>query len=93
MSKLKTRITGAKSFTEREEQLIKTVVQAQQAKIKQRIEHIPLLTPLLGAFGLVSLFYGLEKLLDRSAFADRPIEMIIFGMLILLLTGAYYRKL
>jgi len=81
------------SFTQREEQFIKTVVQSQQAKIQQRLEHIPLLAPLLGAFGLVSLFYGLEKLLDRSTFAERPVEMIVFGILVLLLTGAYYKKL
>lgn len=79
-------------LTEREHQLIARVI-AQQAKLQHRLEAIPLLTPLLAAFGLVTIFYGLEKLLDQTDLANRPVEMIIVGVIILLLTGAYYRKL
>jgi len=81
------------SFTEREKLLIEQLAKKQQAKIQQRIERIPLLAPLIAAFGLVSLFYGLEKLLDQTTLAQRPFEMILFGVMLLLLTGAYYRKL
>lgn len=60
---------------------------------KQELNRIPLLLPLLGSFGLVATFYGFEKLLDQTTFADQPLIMIGLGVVLLLLTGAAAKKL
>lgn len=59
--------------------------------IWQRVRQ--LITPLLGAFGLVSLFYGFEGVLSNTALVDQPIAMVVLGTLLLLLTGSFYSKL
>lgn len=60
---------------------------------KKGLNKIPLLLPLLGSFGLVATFYGFEKILDNTDFADKPLYMIALGVILLLLTGAAAKKL
>lgn len=62
-------------------------------KSRSQLERIPLLLPLLGAFGLVSTFYGFEKLLDTTELVNHPLELIGTGVILLLLTGAFAKKL
>jgi|GEM_PF-4003371 len=50
-------------------------------------------TPLVGAFGLVTLFYGFEALLGQSSFAAHPLWMVGLGTFLLLLTGSFFSKL
>lgn len=52
-----------------------------------------LFTPLVGAFGLVTLFYGFEALLGQSFIALHPWWMVGLGTLLLLLTGSFFSKL
>lgn len=51
------------------------------------------LTPLTGAFGLVTLFYGFEALLGESALSLHPWWMVGLGAVLLLLTGSFFSKL
>ena len=51
------------------------------------------LTPLTGAFGLVTIFYGFEALLQNSVLAQHPWEMIALGSVLLLVTGSFFTKL
>lgn len=65
----------------------------EQQNIQQRVQKSHLWGPLLGAFGLVSLLYGFEKLLDRTALVDQPWTLVLLGVFLLLLTGSFYNKL
>lgn len=81
------------SFTERELKIIHQIFEEKQAAWQKRLVHLPLLGPLLAGFGLVSTFYGFEKILDRTFLVDQPWLLLFLGILALLLTGAYYKKL
>ena len=54
----------------------------------------PLAATLLASFGLVSTFYGFEKVIDSiDVFAKNPWILLITGITILIITGSIYRKL
>lgn len=52
-----------------------------------------MLAPLLGAFGVVAVLYGFEKIIDQTILARQPLILLGIGIVILLLTGAFYEKL
>jgi hypothetical protein len=57
-------------------------------------ENYPLTFALVGTFGLISTFYGFEKLIDKvSLFADQPWILLIIGLATLSATGLALRKL
>jgi|AntDeeMinimDraft_6_1070357.scaffolds.fasta_scaffold13734_2 hypothetical protein len=57
-------------------------------------ERFPLVFTLLGTFGLVATLYGFEGVLDGiDVFAENPLLMLIFGVLLLVGTGSLYRQL
>lgn len=57
-------------------------------------EHYPLTFALLGTFGLVSTFYGFEKLIDRvQLFVNHPWILLVIGLGVLSVTGLALRKL
>ena len=57
-------------------------------------ERYPLLFSMLGALGIVSVFYGFEGVLDSiSFFQNRPFLILVFGFLVLLFTGSLYKRL
>jgi len=54
----------------------------------------PLIFALGGTFGLVSTFYGFEKLIDRvDLFTDHPWILLATGIVTLAITGSFYNKL
>jgi len=54
----------------------------------------PLVFVLLSSFGLVATFYGFEKVIDGIPFfTNNPYMILITGILVLLFTGALYKKL
>lgn len=61
---------------------------------KNAFERFPLLFTLLGAFGVVAIFYGFEHMIDRIEFlADNPFILLGTGVLALIITGTLYKKL
>lgn len=67
-------------------------------KVRQRRDGIatryPLTFALIGTFGLVSTFYGFEKMIDRvDLFTNHPWILLVTGITTLLLTGLAIRKL
>tara|TARA_B100001179_G_C18581412_1_gene400133 strand:- start:389 stop:691 length:303 start_codon:yes stop_codon:yes gene_type:complete len=61
---------------------------------KNVIERFPFLFLGLSTFGGVAVFYGFEKIIDRTPYlADNPLGILLAGFVILFLTGALYRKL
>lgn len=72
---------------------INKIVQREQAKIKDRLNRVPLLAPLVASFGLVAVLYGLEKIIDDTPLADQPLTLLLVGVVILIFTGAFYEKL
>jgi hypothetical protein len=67
-------------------------------KARQRRESVaeryPLTFALLGTFGLVSTFYGFEKIIDKiSLFVNQPWILLVIGLAILSITGLALRKL
>jgi hypothetical protein len=58
------------------------------------LHRFPLLFTMLATFGLVSTFYGFERIIDRvDFFSDYPISLLITGLLTLIFTGTLYKKL
>jgi hypothetical protein len=54
----------------------------------------PIIFVLLSTFGLVATFYGFEKIIDEiDFFAKHPYMVLVTGMVILVMTGALYKKL
>lgn len=73
-----------------EKDLEKTVVDYQ----KDAIARYPFVFLGLSTFGGVAVFYGFEKIIEQTPFlADKPLYVLLAGFLILVLTGALYRKL
>lgn len=61
---------------------------------KNAITRLPFVFLGLSTFGGVAVFYGFEKIIDQTPYlADRPYMILFAGFLILILTGALYRKL
>lgn len=68
----------------------------ERLKLKKRgvIQRFPLLFTLLGSFGLVSIFYGFEHIIDQNQFlSENPIVLLAMGVGILAFTGTLYKKL
>lgn len=77
-------------FTEKEAEFIKKIASEREV-VETRF---PLFFGLLATFGLVSVLYGFEKLIDKvDLFADKPWILLVTGVILLLATGAAYRKL
>ncbi|MCA9349276.1 hypothetical protein KC878_04030 [Candidatus Saccharibacteria bacterium] len=54
----------------------------------------PLVFAGAAAFGLVSTYYGFEKLIDRSeVLVDNPWILLSTGLVVLVVTGTVYTKL
>lgn len=57
-------------------------------------ERYPLTFALVGTFGLVSTFYGFEKMIDGiDLFANHPWILLLVGLMTLSVTGLALRKL
>lgn len=57
-------------------------------------EKYPLVFALGGAFGLVSTFYGFEKIIDSvDLFTENPWILLATGIITLSITGSFYNKL
>jgi hypothetical protein len=65
--------------------------------VEQRVtaEHrFPFLVALLAGFGLVSTFYGFEKIIDKiELFVNHPWILLVTGLSLLAVTGTIYTKL
>jgi hypothetical protein len=77
-------------FTIKEQRLIEGL-----AKRRDSAEaKFPLTTALLVTFGVVSVFYGFEKIIDKIDFLSRnPIILLLIGLTTLVVTGAVHKKL
>ncbi|MCB9815291.1 hypothetical protein H6785_01795 [Candidatus Nomurabacteria bacterium] len=54
----------------------------------------PMIFVLLSSFGLVATFYGFEKVIDQIPyFNENPHMILMTGVVVLVLTGALYKKL
>lgn len=77
-------------FTDKEEAFINKLI-SERTHAETRF---PLLFGLTATFGLVSVLYGFEKLIDRiDLFVNHPWILLVVGIILLLITGAAYRKL
>jgi len=57
-------------------------------------EHYPLTFALLGTFGVVSTFYGFEKIIDSiPLLVNNPWILLAMGLSTLFITGLALRKL
>lgn len=77
-------------FTDVEERIAKQALK-RRTSFAQRF---PLVFALAGTFGLVSTFYGFEKLIDRvELFENNPWILLATGVITLVITGVALRKL
>lgn len=66
-------------------------VTAQRESLAQRHPHM---FALVGAFGLVSTFYGFEKIIDQiPVLTNNPWILLVMGLTLLYVTGLALRKL
>ncbi len=57
-------------------------------------DRFPIIFAFGGAFGIVSTFYGFEKLIDKvDVFVDNPWILLATGLVTLSVTGSFYNKL
>lgn len=77
-------------FTEVDDKIIEKA----RAKRESVAERYPMTFALVGTFGLVSTFYGFEKLIDRvQLFTNHPWILLVIGIGTLSVTGLALRKL
>jgi hypothetical protein len=58
------------------------------------LKRFPVVFALLSTFGLVSILYGFESIINGIPFLhDNPLVMLFVGVGILVLTGTLYKKL
>lgn len=77
-------------FTEIDDKIIEKA----RAKRESVAERYPMAFALIGTFGLVSTFYGFEKMIDRiDLFANHPWILLVIGVGTLTVTGLALRKL
>ena len=80
----------AKKLSELESKVAKTVLEERNVIISR----FPLPFALLGAFGLVSVFYGFEHIIDEVPFlVNNPLLLLLVGIVCLGVTGRFYKKL
>lgn len=57
-------------------------------------ERYPFAFAAAAAFGIVSTYYGFEKLIDKiDLFTNEPWILLITGLVVLFITGTLYKKL
>lgn len=72
----------------------KDLIQKLEDRREKLINHFPLWTALVATFGVVMIFYGFEKLIDRiSLLANNPWILLVTGLIVLVATGTAYKKL
>lgn len=77
-------------FTKAEEKIIEKIVE-KRVKVDDRY---PVISALVATFGLVSVFYGFEKMIDRvDLFVNHPWILLLTGITTLAVTGTVYKKL
>lgn len=72
-----------------------------EAKILKAIEEnrnridkkFPIGTTIAATAGLVMVLYGMEKIIDKTFFAEHPWMLVFSGLIVLGITGSVYRKL
>lgn len=70
------------------------IVQNAVSRRETLAQRFPLVFGLTATLGLVSVLYGFEKLIDKvKLFANNPWILLAFGVTLLLITGAAYKKL
>ncbi len=77
-------------FTDLDDKIIEKAAKRRESVA----ERYPLTFALLGTFGLVSTFYGFEKIIDSvQLFVNHPWILLVFGLTVLSVTGLALRKL
>lgn len=74
-----------------QEERILTILREERKRTREKF---PLAYALVGTFGLLCTVGGLNKIIDGIDFLNtNPIILVVFGLAILLITGAAYKKL
>ncbi len=77
-------------FTDIEERIAHSI----HNKRESAAERFPLFFGLAATFGLVSILYGFEKVIDGiPVLAEHPWILLVAGLTILVATGTAYKKL
>lgn len=94
MKSLVAKLNATKAkLTDEQLKIVEKVFAEQQDEMQHNFSLKTFFTPLIATFGLVTTFYGFEKLLDQTPLTDQPWMLLSLGVLILLMTGVYYQKL
>ncbi|MFH1750008.1 MAG: hypothetical protein ABH837_03930 [bacterium] len=81
-----------KTLTQEEISLVHKLI-TERTVFQKYLEKFPLLLGVLGAFGLVALFYSFEKLMDKTVLVEYPWFLLVMALIILYITGASLKKL
>ena len=70
------------------------IIEKARMRSESIAERYPLTFALVGTFGLVSTFYGFEKIIDGiQLFVNHPWILLVIGLATLSITGLALRKL
>lgn len=77
------------NMTESEQCILKAIEQN-----RSRLDaKFPFGTAFAATVGLVMVLYGLEKIIDKTFFAEHPWVLVGTGVILLFVSGSLYRKL
>jgi hypothetical protein len=83
-----------KDIIRRIETLSQDVDSLIQREGKSVFRRYPLVFGLLGTFGIVSIIYGFEGVIDTIPFLkEHPVFLLLIGFVVLLITGTLYKRL
>lgn len=76
------------------EDLTKKTEEYMGTRTRSTFARYPLLFSLLTVFGIVSVLYGFESFIAHIPFlADRPLLILLIGIVLLVFTGSLYKSL
>lgn len=90
----KVKVSGERKVVKELEAIPGRVEQVLERRGKRLSHKYPVLFGLLASFGLVSVFYGFEHIIDRVPFLkENPLLMLLFGILLLIITGTLHKRI
>lgn len=76
---------------DKQQEKILDLLHAEQTRAREKF---PITYGLLATFGVACIFAGINRIIAKIDFlSNNPITLVVFGLAILLVTGAAYKKL
>lgn len=79
---------------EKVEEVVKETSERAEKKNREVFKKYPIIFSALSLMGFLSVLYGFERILDQFSFStENPWAVLVFGLIVLLITGTLYKWL